>query len=308
MKFNKHLDLPDPVDPEQEALIQYQKTKTVESDSLNTEEICSEVIKANDKIQSENSMRVQHNRKVKVVTRKQKMFVEDYVVGSMDVEALYPSLQWAASCQELLLAAKESRIHLRNFNFQEICRYVALTCSGPEIRAQGMSEFVPKVLPGGSLAKSGRMGYQGELSSPPDQQPGDREKWSLLGFALGKGTEKCLANHYYNFGGEIYRQTKGGSIGSELTGEISTVYMTRWDRKSLKKLRKLGFQVVLYKIYVDDILIAAKAISLGMRYEPVKGQLVVIEDLVQADQERNIDQRTLEVICSVANTIDNDIN
>ena len=73
-----------------------------------------------------------------------------------------------------------------------------------------------------------------------------------------------LSNHYYTFDNQIYKQSKGGSIGSELTGEVSRVYMLRWDRKLMKKLEKLGWEVVLYKRYVDDILIAVRGVQPGI--------------------------------------------
>ena len=70
------------------------------TDSLNSEEVCAEVVKANFKIEVEKSRRRQPNRKAKRLTRREKIFTENIIMGSMDVEALYPSIQWIAICKE----------------------------------------------------------------------------------------------------------------------------------------------------------------------------------------------------------------
>ena len=274
------------------------------TDSLNSEEVCAEVVKANFKIEVEKSRRRQPNRKAKRLTRREKIFTENIIMGSMDVEALYPSIQWIASCKEMLLTAKESKIPLENFDYTEIARYVSLTCTGPEIRAEKLEEFVPRSNPGASLAKAGRIGDQGELFQEAAKIPGDKEKRSLLGLALSKGVDKVLSNHYYSFNNKVYKQSKGGSIGSELTGEVSRVYMLRWDRKFLKKLDKLGWEVTLYKRYVDDILIAVRGVQPGVRYNPAKGNLEVVEGEIEGDLLIPEDQRTMKVLNDVANSID----
>ena len=274
------------------------------TDSLNSEEVCAEVVKANFKIEVEKSRRRQPNRKAKRLTRREKIFTENIIMGSMDVEALYPSIQWIASCKEMLLTAKESKIPLENFDYTEIARYVSLTCTGPEIRAEKLEEFVPRSNPGASLAKAGRIGDQGELFQEAAKIPGDKEKRSLLGLALSKGVDKVLSNHYYSFNNKVYKQSKGGSIGSELTGEVSRVYMLRWDRKFLKKLDKLGWEVTLYKRYVDDISIAVRGVQPGVRYNPAKGNLEVVEGEIEGDLLIPEDQRTMKVLNDVANSID----
>ena len=137
--------------------------------------------------------------------------------------------------------------------------------------------------------------------------PGEKEKRSLLGLALGKGVEKVLSNHYYTFDNQIYKQSNGGSIGSELTGEVSRVYMLRWDRKLMKKLDKLGWEVILYKRYVDDILVAVRGVQPGVRFDAQKSQLEVVEAEIEGNLVIPEDQRTIRVLNQVANTIDVDI-
>ena len=73
--------------------------------------------------------------------------------------------------------------------------------------------------------------------------------------ALTKGIMECQGNHYYKFDNKIFQQSKGGSIGTEITGELSKIYMNSWDKKLLDKLQGLGITVLMMKRYVDDILI-----------------------------------------------------
>ena len=56
--------------------------------------------------------------------------------------------------------------------------------------------------------------------------------------------------------GEIYRQTSGGSIGLDLTGVISDIYMCHWDEVLLEKLEIHDIIVHLYKRYKDDVNLA----------------------------------------------------
>ena len=80
--------------------------------------------------------------------------------------------------------------------------------------------------------------------------------------------------------------------------------MLRWDRKFLKKLDKLGWEVTLYKRYVDDILIAVRGVQPGVRYNPAKGNLEVVEGEIEGDLLIPEDQRTMKVLNDVANSID----
>ena len=61
-----------------------------------------------------------------------------------------------------------------------------------------------------------------------------------------------MCHLYYQIGGEIKRQSDGGSIGVDLTNEVCCLNMVKWDRKYLKKLKKLGIKMIIFKRFVDD--------------------------------------------------------
>ena len=61
--------------------------------------------------------------------------------------------------------------------------------------------------------------------------------------------------------------------------------MTWWDKEFLKKLREIGIDPILYKRYVDDIVI------------------IVMEIRGEAEEEGTADERTIEKIREVGETI-----
>ena len=62
--------------------------------------------------------------------------------------------------------------------------------------------------------------------------------------------------HDFQFDSTIYRQETGGSIGLDLTGVISDVYMCYWDRELIRRCREQLILFLLYKRYKDDINVA----------------------------------------------------
>ncbi|KAL8620473.1 hypothetical protein ACOMHN_048406 [Nucella lapillus] len=56
----------------------------------------------------------------------------------------------------------------------------------------------------------------------------------------------------------VKKQSQGGPIGLELTGELAAIFMMWWDRELLRRVHMLGLEVALYKRYVDDINLVVK--------------------------------------------------
>ena len=68
-----------------------------------------------------------------------------------------------------------------------------------------------------------------------------------------------MKTHVYTFNCEMRRQTGGGAIGLEMTGEIAGVFMIWWDRQLKQRLEDESVTVLMYKRYVDDINVVVKA-------------------------------------------------
>ena len=89
----------------------------------------------------------------------------------------------------------------------------------------------------------------------------------MSGEAAALGVASAMRNQYFNIGGEIYKQSDWGSIGLDLTGEISSIYMLLWDEKFRQTVRKLGLKLDLYARYVDDIVIICQSVTPGWYYD-----------------------------------------
>ena len=116
-----------------------------------------------------------------------------------------------------------------------------------------------------------------------------------------------MSKHFYTFDEKIYRQTKGGAIGSELTGELAKIYMLRWDAKFLIKIQQLGLKQILYKRYVDDILVMISEVCEGLKYSVASDTLVLDNDQEVLDTQSSCEAVTVRVMLEIANSIDADI-
>ena len=115
-----------------------------------------------------------------------------------------------------------------------------------------------------------------------------------------------MENHYYTFGGVIRRQSKGGTIGAEITGEVSRNVMTLWDKKFLEVIRIAGIKLDLYKRYVDDDLVICAPINPGWKFCSSKKVMKFDRDLANNDSD-SPSVRTAKVLNLIANSLEPDI-
>ena len=101
--------------------------------------------------------------------------------------------------------------------------------------------------------------------------------------------EVLMKNHIYEFREELRKQKEGGAIGIDLTGELAKIYMTWWDKELIKKLREIGIDPILYKRYVDDIVI------------------IVMKIIGESEEGDRADERTIERIREIGESIHSSI-
>ena len=80
----------------------------------------------------------------------------------------------------------------------------------------------------------------------------------MLAEALRIAIVFIMKHHIYIFDSKIKKQSKGGAIGLELTGDLAQVYMAWYDRQLRRRMDDRGIQVLLYQRYVDDINLVFK--------------------------------------------------
>ena len=103
-----------------------------------------------------------------------------------------------------------------------------------------------------------------------EREPTEDEKRQMMKESLKIAMETIMNNHTYKFEDVIRKQKEGGAIGSDLTGEMTRIFMRWWDRQIIEKLNKVGIKVLLYKRYVDDINMVVEILKGNYKYESGK--------------------------------------
>ena len=98
-------------------------------------------------------------------------------------------------------------------------------------------------------------------------------------------------------------QTDGGTIGTDIAGEIAQKVISIWDVIYLKKLKKAGIYMDLYKRYVDDQLDVCPPVNPGWKFDQ-KTQLMVFDSKLAAEDCDEPAIRTAKVLQQVANSIE----
>ena len=187
----------------------------------------------------------------------------EYVVGSLDVEALYPSLDVTLCAKVVGNMLYESNIQIDNLTVKEITLYLKYNSCDEDI--DEMKQYLPS-----RKSKIGRPPIFVCSGSDKDESvrykpwvfPEDTVDGQVVRRLFCNAVEilisKTMSLHDFKFDQKIYRQIRGGSIGLDLTGVVATIFMCYWDKKLKQQLEENEINVILYKRYVDDIDIIVK--------------------------------------------------
>ena len=226
-------------------------------------------------------------------------------VISMDVKALYPSMEW----EEILKAVREmienSEKTVENVDWQEVGKYLAVTMSEKDIEKEGLQHVVPKRK--GERRRKVTVAYLGQKKNDEEWElaraPGTRQKKKMIALVVAEGVKACLENHVYCVGNRIFRQQGGGPIGLELTGAVSRPFMAKWDKTYLEKVEKAGLRMHLYERYVDDSNQIAEAPPKGYRYDTEKRKMVKSQEGSENDDSEKDDERMARALIEIADEV-----
>ena len=224
-------------------------------------------------------------------------------VMSMDVKALYPSMEW----DEIITAVRElienSEEEIKNADYEEIGKYLAVTMTREEIVKEGLSHVVPerKIETGREISVAYLCRKANEDKWKKARKPGKKQKKRMVALAVAKGVQTCMANHVYCVGDKVFVQLSGGPIGLELTGAVSRAFMWRWDKLYLERVRNAGMEMMMYERYVDDSNQVAVIPPPGSRY-CVDQRKIVIDTNID-EHETPGDERMAKILLSIANSI-----
>ena len=192
---------------------------------------------------------------------------EKLIVGSLDVKALYPSLDVGFAAEIVANEMYQSDVEVSNesIDTEELGLYLMLTEEEGELDKLGVRDHCPTRI--SNRGRKPNITGQANISQerrktiwkpPKSTKPEQEALKSMLCKALEVGIKKVMETHVYKFDRQIRKQENGGAIGLEMTGELAGVFMMWWDRRMKEKLSEEGVSVQLYKRYVDDINIVLK--------------------------------------------------
>ena len=183
----------------------------------------------------------------------------DWVVGSLDVDALYPSLDIERCARVVCDRLFESDLKFEKLDWKEIALYLRFHLTEAEIQVEGLERICPrrkckkgrpKFITSGSAAKS-------VVRHGPwlfrQRGPGRDVVRRMFCVAIRVMIVKTMSLHDFQLDGKVYRQSSGGSIGLDLTGVVSDIYMCEWDKHLLRKIEEDRMEVIIYKRYKDDV-------------------------------------------------------
>ena len=173
---------------------------------------------------------------------------------SMDVRALYPSMDW----QDIVLAVREmienSMLSVQNVDWLEVGKYLSVMMTEEQIEEEGLKHVIPRRR-GLRLRRITIRYLQQKKNNEkwmPARRPGARQQKKMLALAVSLGVYTVMSNHTYKVGDKLYLQAGGGPIGLELTGAVARPFMMRWDKLYLKKVKEAGLVLQLYERHIDD--------------------------------------------------------
>ena len=234
--------------------------------------------------------------------------MEEVIVGSADVKALYPSLNIDETIKIMAEMFKVSQVEISGVDYKELALYLSLSRSEVELEEVGVKRYCPKrksnkgMKP--TITASGTKEKKKERYGPwvfPREKPNKQVQKLMLTEAIKIGLEVVLKNHIYTYEGTNRRQKQGGAIGLQLTGVIADIFMTWWDKQFLMRLQQVNILCKLYKRYVDDINQALRGNVNGKRY--VNGELIEDEEKRREDEGKEKDQVMMELVKEIGDEI-----
>ena len=102
---------------------------------------------------------------------------------------------------------------------------------------------------------------------------------------------------------------RGGraGIGLRLSEALGRAFGLHWDDQLLRKLERLDWKPMMLKRYVDDLDTVVIGVKPGTRYNATDDKLEVVEDQIESDMEKEVDEITMKVFGEIANSVEPNI-
>ena len=233
----------------------------------------------------------------------------EMVVGSMDVKALYPSLDIEHSVQIIREQMLDSQV-MFDTNVPALALHLAATNTQKQLDREGLAEvchsrrynmgqrpiITSKSVTGTELEKAK---YDSWVD--PVRDPTPAEKKLMFAIAISQSVKLVMESHVYTNSDVIRLQASGGAIGLGSTGEVADLVMLRHDVLLEEALIKAGVCVKGKSRYVDDENPVFKPTPYGARL--INDKVIVVREHIQNDKLIPHDQRTFKIVQQIANNI-----
>ena len=190
--------------------------------------------------------------------------IRKYSIFSMDVRALYPSLNHEDVLECVMDMMERSSHSLEIIDKKEMCKYLAIILGDDEIKNKRLIRFLPtRYNQDSGRVKPSVAFLDTEIIR---NKQGEKEKWiwdewiepngeilqQMSALMIRELVRATLSNHVYIADGKLYLQLKGGPIGLKITTVLAELLMSCFDSKYGRKLTELGLNPKLRSRYVDD--------------------------------------------------------
>ena len=182
-----------------------------------------------------------------------------WVVGSLDVVSLYPSLDIEVCSIMVALALMDSDLVFKGVKWMEVALYLRYHMDQETLEREGIADFCPKrrydrrppifECSGSNLDK----GVRYEPWIFPEDVPDEEMVRRMFCIAVGVMVRRTMELHDFVIDGKVFRQKKGGSIGLDLTGVVSDIFMLGWDKRLMERMAQEEIVTVVYGRYKDDV-------------------------------------------------------
>ena len=166
---------------------------------------------------------------------------KNVVIGSLDVKALYPSLDVDFTVEVIGEMLHECGISISGVDYEEMGLYLAYSRSREESDT-GIKNVCPTrrhnrrppEMQGSGVKEDKDCRFAPWIAAR--DEPTEEQKRKMVVESVKVAVSFIMKNHIYNFDNVMHKQARGGPIGLNLTGTTAQVFMLWWDRKFLEKM------------------------------------------------------------------------
>ena len=192
------------------------------------------------------------------------------MAGSLDVRALYPSLDQDLASEAVAEFIRRSKVEMKGIDYREVQVFLASNLDEHEQKRERIKHLLPRRTkrmgrrPGPTTLElrqkdpdpakqSSRTKESLWMESDPDNKLTEQEKRLLFSIVIKTAIRLIFKHHLYVFAGEARRQTKGGPIGLRLTSLVARIVMDGWMEGFLTAVTQAGMEILAAMKYVDDV-------------------------------------------------------